>query len=353
MAGGPAGPGQRLRGTSRLSSSNGATAGGTMEPWTTTELRPMTAWIHGPLISTDNLDAHERLFSAFGMVPRARRALDAAECARQWGTPAGTRATELVLDTPGTRYGARILQFEPASPTVVRDPQRGYDADAPKVIDFYVPDFQAAVAAVEGAGFVFRQPFAEYDLPEGHIIEAHVWGPDQVVCALMSGPHEFFRAFATVTDRMFSEPQSLSGVVSELEPSIAFFTEVFGFEVVYRYGIDDDSFRRLVGSERPQFNLRSVNVGVNTQEPYFGLIHYGLPEGSYESLAGRARPPHRGNLGATILHEDLDGVLARCAGSGGQVLAPAALIETAAFGQRRGALLQAPNGGCYQVLAAD
>ena len=311
---------------------------------------PSTRYVHGPVVSSSDLDAHLRLFAAFGLVEHARREHDVRECAALWGTT-GLAATEIALATPGTRYGARLLRFHPTSDVVVRDRHRGYDADAPKVIDFYAPDFAAARAAVERAGFVLKEPLAEYDLPEGRFVEGHVWGPDEVVCALLGGPAEFFADFATVTDRTFSEPQSLSGSVSRLEPAVAFFEQALGLRVVYRYGIDDDSFRELVGSGGPQFRLRAVNVGLDTREPYFGLIHYGMPDGSYASLAGRARPPHRGTLGATIVVDDVDAVSARVAAAGGAVLAAPCEAELAAFGGARCALVAAPNGGCYQLVA--
>lgn len=307
------------------------------------------AWLHGPIVSSGDLDAHARLFAAVGMVETVRRHLDADECSRQWGTH-GTTATELAMATPGTPYGVRLVRFEPTSAVLVRDRQRGYDADAPKVIDFYLPDFAAGRAAVERAGWRLKEPIAEYDLPEGHFVEGHVWGPDEVVLGLISGPADFFRDFATITDRTFSEPQSLSGAVSRLEPSVEFFERAFGFGVVYRYGIDDDGFRELVGSATTRFRLRAINVGPSTREPYVGLIHYGMPDGSYASLHGRAKPPHRGTLGATVIVRDVAAVTTRAASAGAEVLAAPAPAATAAFGTAICALVLAPNGGCYQLV---
>jgi catechol 2,3-dioxygenase-like lactoylglutathione lyase family enzyme len=308
-------------------------------------------WIQGPIVSTDSLESHARLFRTFGMVEQGRRTFDPAACQRQWGTSPEVRVSELALATEGSRWGARILQFDPPSSVVVRHRTRGFDADAPKVIDFYVPDFAAARAEVERAGFALREPLAEYDLPEGHFMEGHVWGPDEIVCALITGPAAFFVNFASLTDRTFSEPQSLSGPVTTLQASIEFMREAFDFDIVNRYGIDDDSFRELVGSDRPQFNLRAINVGRDTREPYFGLIHYGMPVGSFESLAGRAVPPHRGILGATIVVDDVDARLERSLRAGATLLAPASVADTAAFGAVRCALIGAPNGATYQIVA--
>jgi catechol 2,3-dioxygenase-like lactoylglutathione lyase family enzyme len=309
-------------------------------------------WLHGPIVSSSDLEAHARLFRAVGMTEQARCDVSVERCTAQWGT-SGVSATELLMATPGTPYGARLLQFSPTSPTVVRDRGRGYDADAPKVIDFYLPDFAVGRAAIERAGWTLKEPIAEYDLPEGHFVEGHVWGPDEVVFGLISGPADFFRNFATVTDRTFSEPQSLSGAVATLEPSVEFFERAFGFGVVYRYGIDDDGFRELVGSATPQFRLRAINVGPSTREPYVGLIHYGLPDGSYASLHGRARPPHRGTLGASIVVRDVGAVVDRATRAGAEMLAAPARTVTAAFGAATSALVLAPNGGCYQLVQPD
>jgi catechol 2,3-dioxygenase-like lactoylglutathione lyase family enzyme len=310
----------------------------------------LTSWIHGPIISSSDLEAHLRLLQAFGMREQSRRSVGVDECSGIWGTTA-RRATEVVLETPGTRYGARILQFDPLSEIVVRDRERGYDADAPKVIDFYAPDFAAARAAVERLGWTLREPIAEYDMPEGHFIEGHVWGPDEMVCALISGPQEFFVKFACITDRLFSEPQSLSGAVSVLEPSVAFLTKALGMRVVHRYGIEDDSFRQLVGSAARQFNLRAVNIGLTTEEPYIGLIHYGMPAGSYRSLAGRARPPSRGTLGATLVVRDADETARRVRSAGGTILAPPVEAQLEPFGAVRSTLFLAPNGASYLAVA--
>jgi catechol 2,3-dioxygenase-like lactoylglutathione lyase family enzyme len=284
------------------------------------------------------------------MTEVSRRKMDATASAAQWGTK-GETVTELVLSTSGTPFGVRVLAFDPVSPVVVRDRTRGFDADAPKVIDFYAPDFAAARATIERAGWKLVEPVAEYDLEGGHFIEGHVWGPDEIVCAPISGPPEFFKRFATVTDRPFSEPQSLSGAVTELEPIVDFFTRAFDLRVVNRYGIEDEGFKKMVGTDKPQFNLRAVNVGLTTEQPYLGLIHYGMAPGSFTSLKGRARPPHRGTLGATVVVRNVDEVVRRAVTHGATLLAAPTTAEVGAFGRTRCALLAAPNGGCYQVVA--
>jgi len=309
----------------------------------------ITNWIHGPIISSSDIERHRALFAAFGMAEIARRTLDEAASAAAWGVH-GRTAVELVMQTPGTRYGARILAFDPPSGTVIRSPESGYDADALKVIDFYVPDFDAARQSIEDAGFALADTIAEYSLPEGQFREGHIWGPDGVVCALITGPADFFTRFATLTDRLFSEPQSISGPVSDRPASLRFFKDVFDIGEINRYGIADDSFRDLVGTDEAQFNLSAINVGVRTEEPYFGLIDYGMPKGSYRSLFACSVLPNLGLIGATVIVSDVSSVEARARQAGADILAGLHEGDIPGCGSGRMLLLRAPNGGAYQAI---
>jgi len=178
--------------------------------------------------------------------------------------------------------------------------------------------------------------------PEGRFQEAHLWGPDGVVCALISGDAALFEDLATVRDRLVSEPQSISGPVQHAAATLAFFERVFGLKVIHRYGLEDASFDAMVGSAT-RMRLRAWNVGLRKCEPYFGVIDYGLPPGSQQSLRARSRPPHRGLLGATLRVRDA-GEVARAAG--------VAAVRTVVpgFGEARVATVQGPNGAWYQAV---
>ncbi len=305
--------------------------------------------IHGPIISSSDIGAHVRLFAAFGMVEAGRVALTEADCAARWGVT-GRGGVELLLATPGTEFGARIVAFSPASATVIRHRESGHDADALKVIDFYAPDFDAARDSLARSGFALDGKIAEYSLPEGDFREGHVWGPDGVVCALMTGPAEFFARFATVTDRLFSEPQSISGPVTDRPATIAFLRDVFDLGEVHRYGVTDDSFRQLVGAPNPQFSLSAINIGLDTRRPYFGLIDYGMPAGSFRSLFERARLPNLGLIGATILVTDAAETERRARAAGAEILAGPQECELPGLGRAGTVLVRGPNGASLQAV---
>lgn len=302
-------------------------------------------YIHGPIVSSSDLDAHLALFAAFGLRETGRVYRTEADVRAIWGID-GQSCEDVALETPGSPFGLRLVRFSPGSDVVIRSEARGSDSEALKVIDFYAPDLPAARRAIEDAGFVFRDAIAEYDTPEGRFQEAHLWGLDGVVCALVSGDAEFFRRFATIRDRLVSEPQSISGPVRDPEATIDFFRSVFGLEPIHTYGVADDSFQALVGAGSA-LNVRAWNVGTDTREPYFGVIDYGLPPRQQVSLAEVSRPPARGLIGATLVVWDISAVADAARAFGGTEP-----VETVipGIGLAHIVTVPAPNGGSYQAL---
>ncbi len=306
--------------------------------------------IQGPIISTSDLDAWEALLTeVFGMQADQRQALDQAAVQALWGVQ-GRRATTQLLITPQTGSGIRLLAFEPASSIVIRNQATGFDADALKVIDFYAPDFKRAAQVLADAGFALKDEVAEYDLAEGHFIEGHLWGPDQVVCALVSGPRHFFARFATITDRVVSEVQSVSCPVTDPASVIAFYAEVIGLNACYEYQITDKSFQHLVGAAQP-LSIKAVNIGRSTVEPYLGIIHYGLPKGSFTSLAERAVLPNRGLAGVTLMVDDVAPIVHRALPR--QILAGPALARLEPWGKITSALVRAPHGVLHHLVQPE
>lgn len=306
---------------------------------TTTSVRSdLNARVYGPLISTGDLEAHRRLFcDVFGMEEAGRSTLDGMAAEALFGVEV-ERVDLVALQTPGTPSGAVLCRFDPVSEETVRTYATRVDRDALKVIDFYAPDYEGAIAHARELGYEVVEAEAEYDLPEGRFREAHLWGPDNVVTAFLGGPAGFFQDFAQITDRPVSEVQSISAPLSDAEPVVRFYAEVFGWDVVYEYAIHDPSFADLLGIDAP-LRLRSRNVGPSTREPYFGLIDYGLPADVGGSLRGRPAPPRRGLLGAVVLVDDLDVVSARAA----DAVVGTASLDLAPFTHARAALLRPPH----------
>ncbi|WP_166140156.1 hypothetical protein [Nocardioides ochotonae] len=301
--------------------------------------------LYGGLISTATPEEHIRLFSdVFGMAVVGTTRLDAAAASALFDAPL-SGAELVVLQTPGVESGVVLVSFTPTSAETVRSYETRVDRDALKVIDFYAPDYEDAIAHARGLGYEVVEAEAEYELAAGTFREAHLWAPDNVVTAFLGGPAEFFADFAQVGDRRTSEVQSISAPVSDGAPVVEFYREVLGWDVVFEYAIDDPSFSALVGIEEP-LRLRSRNVGPSTREPYLGLIDYGLPADVGGSLLGRSVAPRRGLLGAVVLVGDLGAVVAAAGGAAGPVQA----LDPVAFVGPRACVLTPPHGVPHLVL---
>ncbi len=269
-----------------------------------------SAAVFGPMISCHALEPHLALFCGLmGLQPEEPpQTLTAAATNALFGVTDRQLRVQ-VLRTPGTRTGMVLLEFDPPPRACVRERDTALYADALKVIDFYAPDFERMLAHMASAGYSLEPDVAAYELPEGRFQEAHLWGPDNVILGLLGGPGEFFKRFATVTDRIFSEVQSLSTPVSDLSAVKAFYREVLGLSTVYEYKITDPSFGELIGSQET-LDLHATNIGRRTEEPYFGLIDYGLAQDQMPSLRNQAAELRRGIVGAVVLVPDLQASLA-------------------------------------------
>jgi catechol 2,3-dioxygenase-like lactoylglutathione lyase family enzyme len=304
--------------------------------------------VYGPLVSSATPDAHEHLFvEVFGMEVVGRHEITDEDVLDTLAPDSGlVGISVLVLRTPGTDSGVVVLGCDPASGETVRSWETRVDRDALKVIDFYAPDFAAAVAHARSLGYEVEEAEASYELPQGSFTEAHLWGPDNVVTALLGGPAEFFADFAQVGDRLVSEVQSISAPLTSADDSVRFYRDVLEWDVVFEYALDDPSFAQMLGVD--ELTLRSRNVGPSTREPYFGLIDYGLGPAHEGSLRGRSALPRRGLVGAVVLSDDLDRVVA-AAGREATPLTPLSL-RLPALRSERALWLHTPHTVPHLVL---
>lgn len=253
----------------------------------------------------------------------------------------------VVMRTPGVDSGAVLCQFALDGPeaALIRDEETRLHRDAFRVVDFYAPDFDAAVQHARDAGFPMATSEASYELAEGSFREAHHAGGDGVVMALLSGPADFFVNFAEVRDRVVSEPVSISLPLSDAPPTIAWYSAVFGWGVVYTYDFVDDSFSELMQVDH-ELRVRSSTVGPSRQQTYVNIVDYGLGPDQVGSLQGQAVAPRRGLLGLVVLTDDLDDVIGRAGKSAG----PAVVVELAPFGRCRMSVLTPPCATPHLVI---
>jgi catechol 2,3-dioxygenase-like lactoylglutathione lyase family enzyme len=308
----------------------------------------MASQIYGPLISVSDAEPHRALLAdVFGMEGAGAGTLAPEQTAELLGPAVATEL--IVMRTPGVQAGAVLCRFDAdgSATAPLRDERTRIHRDAFRVVDFYAPDFDAAVQHARGAGFPMQTSEASYELAEGSFREAHHGGPDGVVTALLSGPADFFADFAEVRDRVVSEPVSISLPLSDAEPTIAWYDDVLGWGVVYAYDFVDASFSELMQVDH-ELRVRSSTVGPSRRQTYVNIVDYGLTADQGGSLHGQAVAPRRGLLGLVVITDDLDDVMGRAGGSAG----PAVTIELAPFGRCRTSVLMPPCATPHLVVEA-
>ena len=319
--------------------------------------QPAHIEILGPTISVTDLDEHARLLTeVFGLREVARQDLDESATTTLFGTRGGTART-VVLDTaiddrpaseaPGP--GVRLVRFDPLSANCIRDGARGIDTEALKVIDFMTTDFESACERVRAHGFELAGESHYSVPPEGRFSEAHVEVTDHVVYALLAmhdTPHD---EFLRVTDRLFGEVLGFSAPVADRAPVDAFYRSL-GLDEVYRYSFESASFEEMIGAGQ-KATITGVNYATSRRDPMIGIIDYGLPPHTYNSLAQRASFPSRG-LGAIRLKvTELDETVSRVSKETGAAVVSSGRVDLAPFGTVETTLLRAPHGILHQIIA--
>jgi len=300
--------------------------------------------IDGPVISTGELARQRELFEGvLGLSCIADEVLAERDVLALFGIH-DHRARAVLLETPATRIGVWLVEFEPASDTVIRVGGVGSATDALKVLDFFTTDLAAAVDRFRACGFEVVSEGAPIALPDGsRFVEAHVKGPDGVMLAAISPLNRNLQEYVAITDGLFSELQSVSAPVTEFEPVSHFYETVLGIPLGLHFEFESPGFSKMVGTAGTT-RIRANNYGRVIGDVMFGITHYGGQSGAEGSLRERARPPHRGLVAMRLSVHGLDALLERCRAAGAPIVVPAHETQTAAFARARAATVRGPHG---------
>ena len=256
----------------------------------------------------------------------------------------GRSAWLIGLRTPGTRIGVWLVQFEPVETAEIRPGGVGLQPDALKVVDFFTPDLDRALARLRRFGFDTVGPPALLGLPGGETFqEAHVRAPDGVMVAFIHPLRSRIDDYVSITDRLFSEVQSCSGPVEAPGPVAAFYEQGLGLGCGLQYEFESASFGRMVGAGGTT-RVVARNFGRIVEDAMLGVIHYGLPPGFAPSLRESCRAPNRGLVAVRLAVSDLDVIVARCQAAGHEIAVPVAELRLAPWGRVRTATIRGPHG---------
>lgn len=306
--------------------------------------------IDGPIISTAELARQRELFeTVIGMECIADHRLDRDAVAAFFGCNADS-ARLLQLVTPGTSIGVWLVQFAPLSTITIREGGVGVACNALKMIDFFTANRLDAIARLRAHGFELVSEGAAIDLPDGtQYLEAHAKGPDGVMIAAIEPLTGRAADFVTLADRTFSEVQSSSGPVSDFEPVRHFYEDVLGVPMGLQYEFESESFSRMVGVQQT-LRIRANNYGRVIEDVMLGIIHYGLPPGTYADLRERAQPPHRGIVGVRLSVAGLEAILERCTAAGIELVCAPTSPAFDASGRLHAAAIRAPHGVWHWLI---
>lgn len=311
-------------------------------------------------LSVSDLAAARRLYEGqLGMRPLAEwewRGAESPGVARLWGVPEDLSARAVWLEQPGAGSGAiRLLQFAPVSPRAADDGARPYDHGLVKNLDFFSDDVAAAYRRLSAAGFAFPTPPVRYRVPWGGDLVAHeahseaFEGVKLSIAKLEGAPRKAFGEAGHGS--AFSEVAVAAQVVADFARAERFYREAFDCVPAAEIVVDDPA---LVAALRlpARTRLRLAFIGpARAVGGKIGLIAYeGTGVADARSLAGQARPPHRGAVMLSFETDDVDARHALALACGAMEVAPPRDLELPPWGGARCSSVRSPDGVTLELV---
>jgi catechol 2,3-dioxygenase-like lactoylglutathione lyase family enzyme len=137
-----------------------------------------------------------------------------------------------------------------------------------------------------------------------------------------------------------------SFTVARLEPSVEFFRDVLGLELLFVREVRDDYFGRIVG--HPGCAVRAALSRVPDSAHHVELFQYLTPPGE----AHRPRPCDPGSCHLSFLTDDLPGLYQRLKARGARFLSEPVRIEAGPNRGGYGVYLRDPNAILIELFQA-
>ncbi len=304
-------------------------------------------------VGVSDLEGAIALFGGvMGLRVEERRWLTAEERAA-WHLEVG-RVELVELSCAGYPIGRlRLLSCTPQSLERVRDDHGGGDSGTdigPKAIDFYVPPpISEYVAELESNGCVARSVPVRHETEDYDSEELVLSGPDGLPMLIMVGHrHDPAQMRRFPPGTRYSEIATVSVVCGDLEQNRRFYGELMGLSVAFE------------SETRPEFaddvaDLTGVAKGSRIKfivyfdpaEPSGKILLVHFFAASTRRLTGRMSP---GKLGVVLYSHhcrDVDGLHARMADAGYEIVTAPTTLATAG-NARRVLLVRGPNEELFE-----
>lgn len=269
-----------------------------------------------------------------------------------WGCP-GETASEWLLGHPDCSSGhVRLVRLQHgASRPQARADDQCWDSGGIFDLNVRVPDIEVAAAALRQRGWHGAAPPHQWDFGTVNVREWLAKGPDNLRLAVIERVAPPLVGFEHM--KAMSQVFNSSQIVRNMDRALAFYCDVLGFQITYRY---------LDASLPPGPNVFGLPGSMASQA---GLhIHIVHPEGKMEgsielvSLAGAtgldlsqdARPPNPGLAALRLPVRNMAALEQRLASCGVTPEFAPRQIVLAPYGSVRMLGLRAPDGAWLEFF---
>lgn len=271
--------------------------------------------------------------------------LDADLAARLWGLPDGFAFTEILLGrtSPSGQPVLRVLVSNDAAPSV--RPEYSARLEGGLSVGFAMRDIDAVVERGARLGFRTTAGVGALDMRHAdgapyRVFECHFTAPDDVYALGVQRPPDLAAIGPIADGEQVGGPAYTGQVMNHREQTLAFYTEVLGYEVRRTMTVAGPLVEQGLGlPEGTSFEFLQV-FAPGSSSGYFIVLDFGDAGIANERIA----PPSRGVALWTFPVRSVDAVAAAAEPSGCEIIAGPLDCESTLFGRHRAVSLRTANG---------
>ena len=314
----------------------------------------------GPLAAvtliTDSLPKTEALYSGLFGLERAdpEAPTDPALARQLWGLPDDFDFQEVLLrraDQPAVPCLRVLVSAQAAEP--VR-PAYKTTLEGGLSVGFVMHDIGRVVEQGAAAGFPTSAGVVSMDMarPDGtpyQVHECHFLAPDDVYALGVERPPDLAQIGPIAAGDAVGGPAYTGQVMNHCDATLAFYTDVLGYEVRRRMTVGGPLVEKGLGLD-PDTSFEFLQVfAPGSTTAYFIVLDFA--DGGQPNPA--IAPPHRGVVMWTVPVADVAQVAAAAPASGASVLAGPLVGQSALFGERLSVSIRTANGFIIECVQMD
>ncbi|MDX1480370.1 MAG: VOC family protein [Woeseiaceae bacterium] len=265
--------------------------------------------------------------------------------ARLWGLPDDYSCSEMLLGRPSTpgHPALRVLVSDHAAPSV--RPDYAARLEGGLSVGFAMRDIDAVVERGARLGFRTTAGVGALDMQRAdetayQVFECHFTAPDDVYALGVQRPPDLAAIGPIADGEQVGGPAYTGQVMNHRQQTLAFYTEVLGYEVRRRMTVAGPLVEQGLGLPAgTSFEFLQV-FAPGSSSGYFIVLDFGDAGLANECIA----PPCRGIVLWTFPVRSADTVAAAAAPAGCEIIAGPLDCESTLFGRHRAVSVRTANG---------